>query len=389
MAAAHRARVLRIHVRADEIGKVRDPVLRRGLPQRLQGRVVPIEVAGDVVCRNREGKYPSGGIAVAQYLDECAIESINLVLKFAVAFLLHFASANHRRAEQGLRHDNIERNVGERRLETYASRNVKVEYELLQGLLDLVISQAVVADKRREQGIEGRECLRPRRLALQGVEKVDYLSQGAAEVPRRRARHFARDTAEAAHKKVHEVPPDAVYGQRLQVVHVEVSSLMRPAHLFGINGLQPVALADVGSDVIVESLQREGHIAVFLDLPVGIPQVFLDKHPPALLAAQAPHRGMLLSVQHVRLGDLEFPHGKKGLFHHVLHLFDSRCFLALRKGACDCVRDYRDHVRALLSQRRISTLQRHGYFVGIKWHCAPVALDNGYRHGSFCAGHGK
>src|SRR3989338_1404831 len=114
-AAAHGARVFRIHVRADEVGEIRYAVLRRRLPKRCKRRVVPVEVAGDVVGGDGKGKYSSGSVAVAQYLHERAVEYVHLLLKFAVAFLLHLPAPDHRSGVQSLGDCHIESYVRKRR----------------------------------------------------------------------------------------------------------------------------------------------------------------------------------------------------------------------------------------------------------------------------------
>ena len=85
---------------------------------------------------------------------------------------------------------------------------------------------------------------------------------------RRLALHFPRRSPEPLQEQVVEVPSHAVDRQDAQVVDMEVPIRMGQADLGGIDLVQPVDLADLRGYVVVQSLERVGHVGVLIDLPV-------------------------------------------------------------------------------------------------------------------------
>src|SRR3989338_994027 len=148
-AAAHGAGVLRLHVRVDKVAEVRDAVFGGDLPKPIEVRVIPIEVFCHVYRRNREGKHSARGVALSHDSEERAVEHIHFFLELAVSFFLFFAAYKNFLVFKVRRGRQVERDVGERRLESDARRHVHVEDKLLQRLLYFFVGELVVADKRR------------------------------------------------------------------------------------------------------------------------------------------------------------------------------------------------------------------------------------------------
>ena len=322
-AAAHGAGVLGVHVGVDEVGKVGDAVLGGHLPDRLQARVVPVEVAGDVVGRDGEGEDAAGSIAGHHHFAEGAVEKIHLRLEVAVAGLLQRAADDHRLTRHVARADEVHGDVGEGGLEADAGRHVHAEDELLHRLLDLGEAEAIVADEGGEQGVEAGEGLGPGRLPLEGVEEVDRLPQGGAEVLGRGALDLAEGAGEAFEEEVFEVPAAAVDREHAEIVDVIVAVAMGLGDGTGIEFLQPVVAGDVGGDVVVEALQGVTHVGVLVDPPVFLGEVGVDGGDRlAHELAGAAQRLVLFAVEDVLLGGLGVAVFDEDLFDQILDVFD-------------------------------------------------------------------
>jgi hypothetical protein len=107
---------------------------------------------------------------------------------------LSFAADDHRLIFSGARYVQIHGDVGEGRLESHPGGNVDVEDEFLQGLLDLLVAELIVSDEGCQQGVEVGQGLGAGRFPLQGVEEIDDLAQGRAQVLGRCAFHLAFDS---------------------------------------------------------------------------------------------------------------------------------------------------------------------------------------------------
>ncbi len=149
----------------------------------------------------------------------------------------------------------VQGDVGEGGLEPDPGGNVDVEDEFLEGLADLRVGQAVIPDKGGEQSVEAGKGLGARRLSLEGVEKIHHLAQGAPEMFRRPAFHFSRDPPEAFPEKIEEVPADAVDGKDAQVMDVKIPFHLGLPDFRGIDFIEPVNLAHLRGDVIVQPLE--------------------------------------------------------------------------------------------------------------------------------------
>jgi len=169
----------------DEVGEIRQPVFGGHLPEDIQVGIVPVEFFGDVVGRDGESEYPPLGVPLQHHLQEGAVKHIYFLLKFLISNILRFAAYDHPLSGVIRRDGEVHGYVCERGLETHPGGNVDVKKELLERLLHPFIVKTVKTDERREQSIEIGESLRPGRFSLQGVEKIGYLPQRRAQVPRR------------------------------------------------------------------------------------------------------------------------------------------------------------------------------------------------------------
>ena len=378
--AAHAPRVLRGEVGIDEVGEVRQAVARRRRPERREPRVVVVEAAGDVVGRDREGEDPPLRVPAGHHLEEGAVEEVHLRLELAVRLLEPLAADDHRLAPQRLRHVEVERDVGERRLEADARRHVEVEDELLQRLPHLLVAEAVAADERREVGVHAGEGLRPRGLALQRVEEVRDLPEGGAEVARRPALRLAGRPLEPLRQQVAEVPADAVDGEQVEVVDVQVAVEVRAADLRRIEPLEPVGRADVAGDVVVQPLQAEPHVRVFGDLPVAAVEVAVHERD-ARRVGDGAQRAVLLAVDDVGARRPAVRAGQQHLLDDVLDPLDGRRAVDRRPAdGEDAPAEPPRLVGVVLAGRRPRLGDRRADPLRVERHDAAVALRDALEH---------
>ena len=220
-------------------------------------------------------------------------------------------------------HGEVHRDVREGGLEADPGGHVDVEHELLQRLLHLVEGEAVRADEGGEEGVEVGEGLRAGRLSLQRVEEVHDLAQRASQVLRGLALDLSRGALEPLHQQILDVPAHAVDGEDAQVVDVKVALGVRRADLGRVDLVQPVDLAHLGGDVVVQSLEGVAHVGVLFDLPVRLVEVAVDQVDVGARDDLADLR-VLVPVEDVRLGRLPVLGREQHLLHDVLDLLDRR-----------------------------------------------------------------
>ncbi len=232
-------------------------------------------------------------------------------------------------------------------METHARGRGHIEQEFLHRLLHLRIAQPVIADERRDQGVEVGKRHRARHFAGQGVDEIHRLAQHRAQVLGRLRFELARRAAEPAFEEIVQVPAGAIRRQSVQIVQMEIAGFVGFADFFGIDFVQPVFFDDVGNRVMVQPLQRERHIGVFLHLPVEFFQVlvhpfhrFIRRHRRL---ADAPS---LLAVQDVGLGGFHQTFEYQNFLHDILDLFDGRD-LAVLETAVEKFEHPFGHLRGL------------------------------------------
>lgn len=84
---------------------------------------------------------------------------------------------------------------------------------------------------------------------------------------------------------------------------MEVAGHVRFFDLFGVDLIEPVGLADLRGDVVVETLEGKGHIAILFHLPVHLVEVAVDQID-VFSGDQAADLRVLFAVQDVALSGL-------------------------------------------------------------------------------------
>ena len=113
------------------------------------------------------------------------------------------------------------------------------------------------------------------------------------------------------------------YGIDPQVMDVKVPLRMGQPDRRWIDLVEPVDLADLRGDIVVQTLQGISHVRVLIDLPVRTVQVAVDQvHIRA--GNNLPDARVLLAVDDIGLcGALEL-RGEENFFHDILDLLDGR-----------------------------------------------------------------
>ncbi len=140
---------------------------------------------------------------------------------------------------------------------------------------------------------------------------------------RRAAGRLSRHSAKPGPQQILQVPSHAINRQKPEIVQVQAAAQVRFPHFRRINLVKPINLADVAGDVVVQALQRIGHIAVFLDLPIGSIQVLVDQVQVRLLHHFA-DTGVLVTIEDVCLRRLFKRRSQQSLFNEVLNILNGR-----------------------------------------------------------------
>ena len=195
--AAHAARVIGIHIAIHEVREIGNAIFSSGFPQIIQGGIFPVKPFGNVICRDGESEDAAFGIAFGHHFQEGFVKDVHFWLKIAVASILRFAADDHGLIFVAIRRIKIHGDIGKGSLEAYARGDIDIEDKLLQGLLDLVVTQLVIMNEGGQQRVKAGKSLRACRFALQGIEEIDDLSQSTAEMFGGRALHLAFRAAES------------------------------------------------------------------------------------------------------------------------------------------------------------------------------------------------
>ena len=189
--------------------------------------MIPVEIGGDVVGRDREGKHSSERVARHHDVDIGAVDHVHFGLQFTIGER-HFLAADVRNLFlQVIRAGPVERQVGERRLRTPATRHVQVIDQLLNALPDLFVGHVVDAHIRRHVGIKRAERLRACPFVLQGAEKIDDLSDRSRHMLRRLGLDLTGDAVESFGQQLAQRPPGAVPREHVQIVDMDVARAVR------------------------------------------------------------------------------------------------------------------------------------------------------------------
>ena len=179
---------------------------------------------------------------------------------------------------------------------------------------------------------------------------------------------LAGGAGEADGEEVLEIPADAVDAEEAEVVDVHGAAHVRLADFGRINLVEPVDLADLARDVVVQALERVAHVAVFLDAPVHLLEVAVDE-VEACAVDHVADAGVLLAVDDVRLGGLAVGGVEEDFLDYVLHVFDADWLRVVVDCGDEGHRADGEVVRlggVELAGGFACALNRGGYFTGVK-----------------------
>ncbi len=168
-------------------------------------------------------------------------------------------------------------------------------------------------------------------------------------MPCRTAFGFSGNATESRTQQILQVPPHAVNRKLPQIVQMQITVQMRLAHFWRVNLVEPVDFAYVAGDVIIQALQREGHVAVFLHAPVQSLQVLIDQIDSGTVGQFAQPR-VLVAIDQVGLGRFLERRCEQHLLDQVLYSLDAGRLAAIR------ALQERQHARGKLPRRRVAEL---------------------------------
>ena len=87
--------------------------------------------------------------------------------------------------------------------------------------------------------------------------------------------HFPRSALKTLEQQILQVPSDAIGADNPKVMDMKITVKMRALNIFGVNLIEPVNFADLGGNVIIETLQGKTHVAVFFYLPIRLGKILL------------------------------------------------------------------------------------------------------------------
>ena len=378
--AAHGTDIVGLHVGIDIIGKIRRAVFGCHFKEELIVLcLAPVKIAGNGIGRDRILEAPSVGVAFDHDLDEGLVDHIHFLLAVTVGEIQLFAAYDRGQVGQILGYGPVQGDIGEGRLGAPAAGGIDAVNKGLYALFDFLLGQIVDLDKRRQIGVEGRECLRAGPFVLHDAQEVDHLVAEGGQMLGRRGCDLARYAAEAFLDQLLQAPARAVAGQHGQIMKMDGGAAVSPGDLLVIDLAQPVVGRDgagIGQD---QSAHRIGDGGVLLDPPVIDLQIIIDQF---LIVEQG---GIditdllsLFSVQNISLGHIRVAGLGKDFFNTVLDTFD--CNLAVCdlvfKIRCNMERDqFNDAGMILLLQCLESLCDRVGDFADLKINDRSVPFD--------------
>ena len=264
-------------------------------------------------------------VALDHELQEGPVDDVHLLLVFAIKSALLLAADDDALVLQVGGNGPVEGQVGEGRLPAPAGGHVEAVDELLDVLLDAIVVELVVADERRQQGVDAGEGLGPGEFALHGADIIDHVQGGRLEVLGRRGMDLVGNVAEAAPEEIFQGPAGAISDDGIgQVVEVEVAVLVGLLDGLGIDVVEGVVGEDLAGDPGIQpGKAHRAFIGVFPDLPVVVGDVVLDE----ALQVDAGLLGLAdalvaFAVEDVGLGHFQVTALHQHHFDHVLDLLD-------------------------------------------------------------------
>ena len=351
-AAAHRAHVVRLHVRVDIVGEIRRAVFGRHFKQKLVVfRVSPVKILGDGIGRDGVLEAAPVCIALDHQLNECPVDHVHFLLALAVGERLLLPADDGRKVCHILRHRPVERDVGKRRLRTPARRRIDAVDERLHALLDLTLRQFIHADEGREIGVKRGKGLRACPLVLHDAEEVYHLVAERGQMGGGSGADFPRHAAKPLLNELPEAPSRAVAGEHAEVVQMQLRVPVRLRDLRVVDLAQPVVCRDragVGQDQAADGIRDRG---ILLHAPVVDPEIIV--HQLLIIeqgAADVAQLFPLLAVENVGLCHIRIARFAQNALHTVLNILDRDQIMSdLRlKFRRDTQSQQLDHARMLL-----------------------------------------
>jgi len=171
---------------------------------------------------------------------------------------------------------------------------------------------------------------------------------------------------------------------------MDVPVHVRVAHVRRVQAVQPVGTVHRGKDVVVQPLEREGHVRVLVHAPVEVLQVALDQFVRVDQGADVPQFVVQIPVEDEGLGRLGVAVLDQHALDDVLDLLHRGDGVHLKVEALEHVdHGVRDVGRALavVPAHRLRRLEdRRRDLVLVKGHQATVALAD---HTLLFAGHDR
>ena len=266
---------MRVQVGVDEVLEVGQAVLRCHVEEGVDVFALPVEVGGDVVCRDREREDAPVRVAARHDLDERAVDEVHFPLQLAVGEVDDLLADEGILVREVVRACPVEGQVREGALAAPARGHVQVVNELLHALHDVLVLHVVQAHEGCHVGVKGGEGLGARPLVLEGAEEVDDLPAGRGEVARRGRCDRAAHTVEALLDEALEGPARAVPGEHVEVVDVVVALAVRGADLGRVDVFEPVVGDDLARRVQDEATERIPLVRVGVHPPIGAVEVLL------------------------------------------------------------------------------------------------------------------
>ena len=135
--------------------------------------------------------------------------------------------------------------------------------------------------------------------------------------------NLSLNTLESLLQQIFKIPSHAIDRKETQVVYVELPLLVCVPDLRRINTIQPILRGNIRRKVIIQSLERIAHIAVFLDFPVLFLNIMFN-HINTCLGRYFPYLGMLFPIQDICLGRFVKRGVEKNPFYNILNFFHLR-----------------------------------------------------------------
>ena len=106
-------------------------------------------------------------------------------------------------------------------------------------------------------------------------------------------------------------------------MNVEITLEVRLPDFGRVDFIQPIDPAYLRGNIVVQSLERECHVAVFINPPIRFVQVLIHQVDTCLVGNLS-HFCVLIPVNDIGLGSFAIGGGKQHLLYDILDLFHSR-----------------------------------------------------------------